>query len=429
MKHAFSAVIVALVLAAFACNAQAATYYVSNSGLDSNPGTQTQPWATLQKAVDTIAAGDTILVMPGTYVGCRIRYAGVVGAPKTLRSQTVLAAAVASPGPLNRKSCNIELDADNYTDPISYWVVDGFELKNAPVAGAKALLTPYLQFTNNWCHNNGTGGNGHDGFYGIAPNGLFANNVFSNNAEHGLYVGQGVMDYAVIRDNVAGDNQNMGFHNNGDKGAPFDTDGMLDYFLIERNKAYNCFSSHGMDGDGMRFSTLRNNLIYAVENCGIMLTGVSGAEVSHHNRVLNNTILTVHNFAVHIYRRGGDNNKLFNNILYWGGTGNDYGGSIALSTTLAQVGFESNYNAVVNKFSLANKAKTLSQWRTYGYDLNSFLSTPAALFVDPANSNYHLKVGSPAANAGTTLSDVTDDIDGEARPQGTAYDVGCYEDF
>jgi len=406
--------------------ASGATYYVATNGSDSNPGTQAQPWATLQKAVDTIAAGDTILVMPGTYVGCRIRSSGTSSAPKTLRSQTPLAAAITSKGPINRKNCNIELDADNYTDPNSYWVIDGFEIRNGIVAGVKALLAPYLQFTNNWSHNNGTGGSGHDGFYGIAPYALFANNVFSSNAEHGLYVGQGVMDYAVIRDNVASNNNNMGFHNNGDKGAPFDTDGMLDYFLIERNIAYNCATSHGMDGDGMRFSTVRNNLIYNVGNCGIMLTGISGAEVSHDNRVLNNTILTAVNYGVHIYRRGGANNKLFNNILYWSGTGNDYGGSIALATTLAQVGFESNYNVVTNKFSLANKAKTLTQWRTYGYDLNSFIATPDQLFVNPAAGDYHLKATSPAINAGTTLSDVTDDLEKYPRTAGS-YDIGCYE--
>jgi len=419
--------ILGCILVLACAGAQAATYYVSNSGNDSWPGTQSQPWATLQKAVDTIAAGDTIIVTPGTYVGCRIRYGGTSGAPKTLVAQTARAADVTSPGPLNRKSANIEIDPDNYVDPVPYWIIDGFEIYNSPSTGIKALNAPYMEFRNNYCHNNGTGGYGHDGIYAVAPNGFFHNNEYANNAEHGSYVGQGSMDYYVERDNIAYGNYNMGFHHNGDAGAPFDDgSGMMDYMVMERNKAWSNANSHGTDLDGVRYSTVRNNLIYANGNCGIMSNGMGGKENSHHNRILNNTVRSVNNWAFQIYtKRGGTYNNLFNNVLYSDGA--NYG-SIDIPSSAA-TGFQSNYNAVEDKFKYAGKVKTLAQWRGYGYDLNSFISTPAALFVDPANHNYHLKSGSPAANAGTTLSDVTNDLDGEARPQGTAYDIGCYEDF
>ena len=77
-----------------------------------------------------------------------------------------------------------------------------------------------------------------------------------------------------------------------------------------------------------------------------------------------------------------------------------------------------------------NKTKyTLAQWQAaWGLDLNSTLCLSAtSLFVDPANDDYHLLSTSPAVNAGTTLADVTDDIEGTSRPQGTYYDCGCYE--
>ena len=45
----------------------ATTYYVSTTGNDTNPGTQTQPWKTIQKAADTMVAGDTVKIQPGTY--------------------------------------------------------------------------------------------------------------------------------------------------------------------------------------------------------------------------------------------------------------------------------------------------------------------------------------------------------------------------
>lgn len=45
----------------------ASTYYISPIGNDSNPGTLSQPWAHYPKAASVVAAGDTVLVMPGIY--------------------------------------------------------------------------------------------------------------------------------------------------------------------------------------------------------------------------------------------------------------------------------------------------------------------------------------------------------------------------
>jgi Right handed beta helix region len=47
--------------------AGAADYYVSISGLDTNPGTIAQPWRTVQKAADTLSPGDTAWVRGGVY--------------------------------------------------------------------------------------------------------------------------------------------------------------------------------------------------------------------------------------------------------------------------------------------------------------------------------------------------------------------------
>ena len=45
----------------------ATTYYVATSGNDLNPGSQSRPWRTIQKAASTLVAGDTVLIHAGTY--------------------------------------------------------------------------------------------------------------------------------------------------------------------------------------------------------------------------------------------------------------------------------------------------------------------------------------------------------------------------
>ena len=73
---------------------------------------------------------------------------------------------------------------------------------------------------------------------------------------------------------------------------------------------------------------------------------------------------------------------------------------------------------------------TLSQWQTLGYDLHSMLSDPLdSVFVDWTASDYHLRTGSQAIDAGTdaVAAIVQYDLDGTVRPQGNGYDIGAYE--
>ena len=43
------------------------TYYVATTGSDSNPGTLSRPWRTIQHAANTVTAGDTVYVRNGVY--------------------------------------------------------------------------------------------------------------------------------------------------------------------------------------------------------------------------------------------------------------------------------------------------------------------------------------------------------------------------
>ena len=69
----------------------------------------------------------------------------------------------------------------------------------------------------------------------------------------------------------------------------------------------------------------------------------------------------------------------------------------------------------------------LPEWQnTYSQDAQSFNQTASKTFVS-SGSNYHLLETALAINTGATLSEITDDLDGNIRPQGAGYDVGAYE--
>ena len=56
--------------------AQATTYYVAESGNDNYPGTKALPWASVDKAAETMEAGDTVYVMAGSYSGFDVTRSG-----------------------------------------------------------------------------------------------------------------------------------------------------------------------------------------------------------------------------------------------------------------------------------------------------------------------------------------------------------------
>ncbi len=61
-------------------------FYVSPSGSDANSGrTPAEPWQTLQFAIDQLAAGETLIVAPGTYAPATITVSGTQNDPIVLR--------------------------------------------------------------------------------------------------------------------------------------------------------------------------------------------------------------------------------------------------------------------------------------------------------------------------------------------------------
>ena len=112
---------------------QPTTYYVSPSGSDSNPGTNEQPFGTIQHAVNQLLPGDTLLLNSGTYNELVIITATSSGTPDN--RVTIKPAPGATP---ILDGTNISTAYEN--QPLlsifsDYTTVTGFEVRNTPGNG------------------------------------------------------------------------------------------------------------------------------------------------------------------------------------------------------------------------------------------------------------------------------------------------------
>ena len=430
--------IVGVATIGMAGSAFGATYYVATTGSDANTGSSTTPWRTLQHAVETIAPGDMIVVRSGTYAGCRIRNPGSPSAPKTLAADVGATVVVNAPGPQNGHSSLIEIENGSGSE-VTDWIIDGLEVANSPHHGIDIRITDRITIRNCHVHHSAPSATGTGIFLAFSSHPTLESNESAFNTEHGIYDSNSADD-PIFRGNELHDNAGAGLHMNGDLSArcPCGTtvrDGIISFALVENNVIYGngIAGASGINVDGVDDSVFRNNLLYNNHASGVSLFSADGAHGSSRNRVYNNTIVQAADgrWAVNIPGKGNRGNPvgnvLRNNILY---TERVDKGSIAVYSTASGV-LDSDNNVLVDRFSTnggTSVTSTFAAWKALGYDAHSLVSTTAALFADPSRNLYQPRIGSPAIDMGATLApDVVTDIDGVARPQRAAYDIGCYE--
>jgi len=178
---------------------ETADYYVDGlTGSDSNPGTSSQPWATLTKAVSTATAGKKVLVWGGqTYVG-RLTFSntGTSASPITFRSDP-------STGP------QAVIDGNNieggavYTTSADYIVLDNFKVTNATYG-----VYIYGNGADKWTIKNCTftGNTGHGIYIRAGDDHSILNNIVYDNGSTftGIYVYNGAVNCDVTQCSVYG---------------------------------------------------------------------------------------------------------------------------------------------------------------------------------------------------------------------------------
>jgi hypothetical protein len=151
-------------------SAAGSIYYVSPSGSDSNPGTQTAPFATIQKAASGVTSGTTVYVAPGTY-----SFSGYIAIPSSASGTSVARTQFVSTTKWGAKVISTGSDRVWQIDG-DYIDIKGFDISN-PTSTARLGIINYGSYNralNNYIHdvglnNTGCTGRGGGGIVNRSP--------------------------------------------------------------------------------------------------------------------------------------------------------------------------------------------------------------------------------------------------------------------
>ena len=353
-----------------------------------------QQYTTIQAAANVAVAGQTVLVMPGTYSGFQSVNSGTATAPISFQasgSNVIINSASDSSG-----DC-VNIQSTDYV------VVNGFNVTGCGRAGIRVALATGVVISNNVVTNCAEWGI----FTGFTPKIQILNNKTSGTTgQHGIYVSNSDVpnDNPVIQGNQSWGNAGNGIQVNGDC-TTLDpngySDGVISGALIQNNLVYGN-QLKGFSLIDVQSSVIQNNISYnnglSGAAGGIHLAEQSGCpnDPSSNNVIVNNTLVEPNIAGIRITT--GTDNVVFNNI--------------AVSS-----------EPIVDESGGPNSIDPASDIET---------ASTAGLFVNAASNNYQLASGSPAIGAGVASysgdSAPKTDYLGNTRPQpANRWDSGAYE--
>jgi hypothetical protein len=407
------------------------TYYVSPYGNDANNGLSTATsWRTISHAVDAssnsgVAPGDTVLVLPGTYVE-QVWFSRSGSAQEYIKLKSSTSRAALIRPPANAYS-TVSVMA-------SHVAILGFDVQGGAghaidgsiSSGGRALRNHHIVIANNYVHDSGGGGieMAWGDYYTIEWN------LAEKNCARNPYHTSGISLYQLNASDTA-----TGVHS------------VVRYNISRHNSETSAITSQHTDGNGIIIDDANNTQAS---------TGRSGAYV-HETLVEGNLVygnggkglqVTWSNYVVARDNTFYKNNRDNANPGTWRGE---------LSYNFSSHGTFANNIMVadtsVNRYNTAIGDQTVSaQWPTSGgqwIDNLTFNGTAGATSIaidsttskivgtvsgkdpkfvapslDPAVANFHLQSGSPAAGVGYALSASQVDLLGRLR--GTPASLGAY---
>jgi len=377
-------------------------YYVSPTGADSNSGTSTAPFLTIQHAANVVNPGDMVIVRDGAYNNAAVSGVGskliVMSRGGTAANHVVFIAEHkwgAKIDGLNNTSASGWAFAANYID------VRDFECEG---------------FSDS-CMDNYNGGSSSGGqFISIAGNNIHDVGRYCTTTTNGR------VGIFVSNDNVTIEGNQI--HDIG-RGAPGEV--LSGVTCIDSvNTLHYQNNDHGIYVDAGFTSannlTIKNNVFYRNER-GWSIQ-IYPAAVSN-LRVLNNTFLCANPYRNgHITLGAMVSNSAIENNISWQPTAGflDYSNpsgysnlSVANNLTYqGTVGAEATLGGISLSGNLDNIDPRL-------------VSAPSCTVDAASIPDAHLPLGSPAIDMGLTLADAPIDYAGTPRPQGIKFDIGAFE--
>jgi hypothetical protein len=363
---------------------QAAVYYLSTTGSDSNSCSQAQseatPKKTINNAISCLSAGSTLLIRNGTYT-TQNQLPGIPSG--TSWTSPVTIAAYPGDQPV-LKTGQSGYDVIQFIGN-SYIILDGLIIDGS--GGNNGITIDYS--------SSGTSSTAHHI--------RVTNSEVRNAPNQGIYVGAG--SYGGYNEFI-----NLKIHHNGTDSLRHGMYVTASNNLIERCEVYNNsgYGLHLYDEGGFKQvnnNTVRLNRLYNNGQWGLILSSGTG------NMAYNNIMWSNGQGGINIQYGNVRNTQVYNNTIY---NSSPYGLYIGSSSSNATV----RNNIVYQSGGIQNQG--------VGTVLSNDLTTDPK-FVNPAGADFHLQAGSPAINAGTAVGIVTTDFDGLPRPQDTFVDIGAYE--
>ena len=447
-------------------NVSAATsYYVSTTGNDNNQGTLASPWKTIQKAANTVAAGDTVYLMGGNYSKSNgslpnkvvVNVSGSNGNYITFTNYpgetvTIDGTGISLPSEINgveNWQGLIEATGKSYLKFIGLRVVNSdwaaFLIKG--IGGN----SHYITIQGCYIYNarsaavimSGDGGANTSGNFKVLGNEAdrCANDSTGDtHIQEVISIQYGVSDVEVannyvhdyINDSVWG-------------GEGIDIKNGTSNATVHHNEVVNT-TSVGIYVDGFsayqsNISVYNNSIHDVAGSNGLALASEAGGICEYVN-VYNNIVYNNYEgMRIPSYGTGTTRNaKVTNNTFYANGGGmsiGDWTGPIVNLYVRNNIFSQNVQHTIVNRDRPGDSGKVIAYnlidgFR--GYSGGGFVETRGTnyvegnpYFVDGPNHNFRLQSNSPAINAGTSTDAPSFDYGGNSRPQGGGYDIGAFE--